>query len=125
MGIWRVVGSTQLYNPAARSCQNHVISSMKTEQHNVAGRMITRALSRSPWKAGLVNTDKGSDGRFFGCRRKIRAEVVLEVARWRRSSEVECLIMGLHNSVLASQSRLALIGKRGAHAGMLESMFRA
>eukprot|EP00983_Pelagomonas_calceolata_P075660 1153099-Pelagomonas_calceolata.AAC.1 len=41
------------------------------------------------------------------------------------SLEVECLNMGLHNSVLASQSRLALVGKWGAHAGMLESMLGA
>eukprot|EP00983_Pelagomonas_calceolata_P000600 21087-Pelagomonas_calceolata.AAC.1 len=31
----------------------------------------------------------------------------------------------VYNSVLASQARLALIGNRGAHAGMLESMHRA
>eukprot|EP00983_Pelagomonas_calceolata_P077063 1153699-Pelagomonas_calceolata.AAC.14 len=48
-----------------------------------------------------------------------------KAALFMRSSEVECLNMDLHNSVLASQSRLALIGKKGAHAGMLESMLRA
>eukprot|EP00983_Pelagomonas_calceolata_P039671 1137280-Pelagomonas_calceolata.AAC.4 len=32
-------------------CQNHIICSMKTEQHNVAGRMIIKALSKSPWGA--------------------------------------------------------------------------
>eukprot|EP00983_Pelagomonas_calceolata_P024652 776094-Pelagomonas_calceolata.AAC.1 len=31
--------------------QNHIISSVKTECHNVAGRMIIRALSKSPWEA--------------------------------------------------------------------------
>eukprot|EP00983_Pelagomonas_calceolata_P027100 852162-Pelagomonas_calceolata.AAC.1 len=45
-------------------CQNHNISSMKTERHSVAGRMIIRALSKSPWGAGLVNTDIGSDDRL-------------------------------------------------------------
>eukprot|EP00983_Pelagomonas_calceolata_P038130 1136683-Pelagomonas_calceolata.AAC.1 len=34
---------------------------MKTERHNVAGRMIFKAFSKGPWGAGLVNTDKGSD----------------------------------------------------------------
>eukprot|EP00983_Pelagomonas_calceolata_P038547 1136826-Pelagomonas_calceolata.AAC.2 len=28
---------------------------MKTERHNIAGRMITKALSKSPWGAGLIN----------------------------------------------------------------------
>eukprot|EP00983_Pelagomonas_calceolata_P014042 449813-Pelagomonas_calceolata.AAC.1 len=32
-------------------CPNHIISSMKTECHNVAGRMIIKALSKSPWGA--------------------------------------------------------------------------
>eukprot|EP00983_Pelagomonas_calceolata_P003038 100583-Pelagomonas_calceolata.AAC.1 len=32
-------------------CQNHIISSTKTERHNVAGRKIIKALSRSPWGA--------------------------------------------------------------------------
>eukprot|EP00983_Pelagomonas_calceolata_P129523 1161613-Pelagomonas_calceolata.AAC.7 len=36
---------------------------MKTEHHNVAGRMITKAHTKSPLGAGLVNTDKGSDDR--------------------------------------------------------------
>eukprot|EP00983_Pelagomonas_calceolata_P052561 1142894-Pelagomonas_calceolata.AAC.1 len=34
---------------------------MKTERHNIAGRMITKALSKTPWGAGLVNTDIGND----------------------------------------------------------------
>eukprot|EP00983_Pelagomonas_calceolata_P120483 1160712-Pelagomonas_calceolata.AAC.1 len=34
---------------------------MKTERHNVAGRMINKALSKSPWGAALVNTGTGSD----------------------------------------------------------------
>eukprot|EP00983_Pelagomonas_calceolata_P031270 981939-Pelagomonas_calceolata.AAC.1 len=46
-------------------------------------------------------------------------------ARWRRSSELKCLNMGLHNSVPASQSWSALIGRWGAHARMTESMLRA
>eukprot|EP00983_Pelagomonas_calceolata_P068926 1150141-Pelagomonas_calceolata.AAC.1 len=29
-------------------CQNHIISSMETERHNVAGRMIIKDLSKSP-----------------------------------------------------------------------------
>eukprot|EP00983_Pelagomonas_calceolata_P034869 1092481-Pelagomonas_calceolata.AAC.1 len=33
------------------SCQNHIISSMKTKRFNVAGRMIIKALSKSPWGA--------------------------------------------------------------------------
>eukprot|EP00983_Pelagomonas_calceolata_P099119 1158423-Pelagomonas_calceolata.AAC.9 len=45
-------------------CQNNIISSMKTERRNVAGRMISKALSRIPWGAGLVNMDIGSDGRL-------------------------------------------------------------
>eukprot|EP00983_Pelagomonas_calceolata_P016239 514115-Pelagomonas_calceolata.AAC.1 len=31
---------------------------------HVAGRMITKALSKSPWGAGLVNMDIGSGNRF-------------------------------------------------------------
>ncbi|KAF5840889.1 P-loop containing nucleoside triphosphate hydrolase protein [Dunaliella salina] len=42
-------------------CQNHIISNMKTERHNMAGRMITKALSKCPVGAGLVYTDIGSD----------------------------------------------------------------
>jgi len=42
-------------------CQNNIISNMKTERHNIAGRMITKALSKSPVGAGLVYTDIGSD----------------------------------------------------------------
>ena len=34
---------------------------MKTERHNIAGRMITKALSKCPVGAGLVYTDIGSD----------------------------------------------------------------
>eukprot|EP00983_Pelagomonas_calceolata_P077360 1153825-Pelagomonas_calceolata.AAC.1 len=37
---------------------------MKTGCHNVAGRMIIKALSRSPWGAGLVNIDMKSNDRF-------------------------------------------------------------
>eukprot|EP00983_Pelagomonas_calceolata_P073812 1152282-Pelagomonas_calceolata.AAC.2 len=37
---------------------------MKTEHHNIAGRMIIKALSNSPWGAGLVNTDIGSDDKL-------------------------------------------------------------
>eukprot|EP00983_Pelagomonas_calceolata_P053890 1143479-Pelagomonas_calceolata.AAC.1 len=48
------------------SCQYHIISSMKTERHNIAGRMIIKALSKSPWGAGLVTTDIGSDDRLCG-----------------------------------------------------------
>jgi len=45
-------------------CQNHIISNMKTERHNIAGRMIAKALSKSPWGAGLINTDVGKDERL-------------------------------------------------------------
>eukprot|EP00983_Pelagomonas_calceolata_P118300 1160493-Pelagomonas_calceolata.AAC.9 len=45
-------------------CQNHFISSMKTERHNVAGRKIIKALSKSPWEAGLDSTDLGSNDRL-------------------------------------------------------------
>eukprot|EP00983_Pelagomonas_calceolata_P014913 473639-Pelagomonas_calceolata.AAC.1 len=45
-------------------CQNHIISSKKTECHNIAGRMIIKALSKSPRGAGLVSTDIGSDDRL-------------------------------------------------------------
>eukprot|EP00983_Pelagomonas_calceolata_P068249 1149832-Pelagomonas_calceolata.AAC.1 len=47
-------------------CLNHIISSMKTERHDhdVAGRMVIEALSKSPQGAGLVNTDKRSDDRL-------------------------------------------------------------
>eukprot|EP00983_Pelagomonas_calceolata_P074059 1152387-Pelagomonas_calceolata.AAC.1 len=45
-------------------CQNHIISSVKTECHNVAGRMIIKALSKSLLGAGLVNMDIGSDDRL-------------------------------------------------------------
>eukprot|EP00983_Pelagomonas_calceolata_P020945 658164-Pelagomonas_calceolata.AAC.1 len=41
-------------------CQNRIISSMRTECHNVAGRMTIKALSKSPWGSGLVNMDIGS-----------------------------------------------------------------
>eukprot|EP00983_Pelagomonas_calceolata_P034675 1086190-Pelagomonas_calceolata.AAC.1 len=37
---------------------------MKTERHSVAGRMIIKALSKSPWGAGLVNMDIGSDDKL-------------------------------------------------------------
>eukprot|EP00983_Pelagomonas_calceolata_P026571 833512-Pelagomonas_calceolata.AAC.1 len=39
--------------------QNHIISNMKTERYNIAGRMITKALSKSPVGAGLVYSDIG------------------------------------------------------------------
>jgi len=45
-------------------CQNLIISIMETERHNIAGRMITKALSKSPWGAGLINTDVGSNERL-------------------------------------------------------------
>eukprot|EP00983_Pelagomonas_calceolata_P016187 512026-Pelagomonas_calceolata.AAC.1 len=32
----------------------------RTERHDVAGRMIIKAFSESPWGAGLVNMDIGS-----------------------------------------------------------------
>eukprot|EP00983_Pelagomonas_calceolata_P057655 1145164-Pelagomonas_calceolata.AAC.1 len=50
--------------------QNHIISSMKTERHDVAGRMIIKALRKSPWGAGLVNTDIGSEKKRKGKKRK-------------------------------------------------------
>eukprot|EP00983_Pelagomonas_calceolata_P127064 1161364-Pelagomonas_calceolata.AAC.4 len=38
---------------------------LSTECQNVGvGRMITKALSKSPWGAGLVNTDVGYDDRL-------------------------------------------------------------
>eukprot|EP00983_Pelagomonas_calceolata_P124439 1161106-Pelagomonas_calceolata.AAC.10 len=37
---------------------------MKTERHDIAERMITKALSKSPWGAGLVNKDIGGDDRL-------------------------------------------------------------
>eukprot|EP00983_Pelagomonas_calceolata_P020264 639622-Pelagomonas_calceolata.AAC.1 len=43
----RAVRFKTTINPAA----NHIIPSMKTERNNVAGRMIIRALSKSPWEA--------------------------------------------------------------------------
>eukprot|EP00983_Pelagomonas_calceolata_P009275 299477-Pelagomonas_calceolata.AAC.1 len=57
-----LTGCHQLDSPLhmLSGCQNHTISSMKTEHHNVAGRMITKALSKSLWGAGLVNMDIGS-----------------------------------------------------------------
>eukprot|EP00983_Pelagomonas_calceolata_P045623 1139829-Pelagomonas_calceolata.AAC.4 len=45
-------------------CPNHIIPDMKTEYHIIAGRMITKALSKSPWGAGLINLDIGSDDRL-------------------------------------------------------------
>eukprot|EP00983_Pelagomonas_calceolata_P034316 1075526-Pelagomonas_calceolata.AAC.1 len=45
-------------------CQNHIISSMKTVRHNIAGRMIIKALSKRPWGVGLVNMDMGSGDRL-------------------------------------------------------------
>ena len=36
---------------------------MKTERHNIAGRMIMKALSKSPYGAGLINTDVGKNER--------------------------------------------------------------
>eukprot|EP00983_Pelagomonas_calceolata_P023962 754464-Pelagomonas_calceolata.AAC.2 len=42
----------------------HLGSSMKTERFNAAGRMVTKALCKSPWGAGLVKTDIGSDDRL-------------------------------------------------------------
>eukprot|EP00983_Pelagomonas_calceolata_P091953 1157613-Pelagomonas_calceolata.AAC.2 len=56
-------------------CQNHIISSMKTERHNVSGKMIFKALSKSPWGAGLVDTDIVSDGRLAQHNLKIPAHV--------------------------------------------------
>eukprot|EP00983_Pelagomonas_calceolata_P026814 842191-Pelagomonas_calceolata.AAC.1 len=37
---------------------------MKTERHNVAGRMIIKAVSKSPWESGLVNMDIGRGDRL-------------------------------------------------------------
>eukprot|EP00983_Pelagomonas_calceolata_P016234 513712-Pelagomonas_calceolata.AAC.1 len=34
-------------------CQNQIISNMKIERHDIVGRMITKALSKSPVGAGL------------------------------------------------------------------------
>eukprot|EP00983_Pelagomonas_calceolata_P016750 527497-Pelagomonas_calceolata.AAC.1 len=46
-------------------CQNQIIFNMKTERHNdIAGRMIRKALSKTPWGAGLVNTDIANDTRL-------------------------------------------------------------
>jgi hypothetical protein len=45
-------------------CQNHIISNMKTERHNLAGRMIMKALSKSPCGAGLIYTDVGKNERL-------------------------------------------------------------
>eukprot|EP00983_Pelagomonas_calceolata_P056193 1144483-Pelagomonas_calceolata.AAC.1 len=45
-------------------CQNHITSNIKTERHNVAGRMMIKALSKSPLGAGLINTGIGSDDRL-------------------------------------------------------------
>eukprot|EP00983_Pelagomonas_calceolata_P009947 322282-Pelagomonas_calceolata.AAC.1 len=45
-------------------CEHPIISNMKSGRHNVAGRMITEALSKAPWGAGLVNTDIGNDTRL-------------------------------------------------------------
>eukprot|EP00983_Pelagomonas_calceolata_P120219 1160683-Pelagomonas_calceolata.AAC.7 len=42
-------------------CQNHIISKLNTERHNIAGIMVIKALSKSPVGAGLVYTDVGSD----------------------------------------------------------------
>ncbi|KAF5829801.1 hypothetical protein DUNSADRAFT_15464, partial [Dunaliella salina] len=42
-------------------CPNHIISNMRTERQNIAGRMITKALSKCPVGAGLVYTDIGSN----------------------------------------------------------------
>eukprot|EP00983_Pelagomonas_calceolata_P029477 923967-Pelagomonas_calceolata.AAC.1 len=33
-------------------CQNDVVSNMKTGRHNIAGRKVSKALSKSPWGAG-------------------------------------------------------------------------
>eukprot|EP00983_Pelagomonas_calceolata_P070588 1150845-Pelagomonas_calceolata.AAC.1 len=41
-----------------------MISSMKTERHNVARRMIIKALSKSPWGAGSVKMDIKNDDRL-------------------------------------------------------------
>eukprot|EP00983_Pelagomonas_calceolata_P072580 1151777-Pelagomonas_calceolata.AAC.1 len=38
-----------------------ISSNINIECHNVAGRMIIRALGKSPWGAGSVNADIGSD----------------------------------------------------------------
>eukprot|EP00983_Pelagomonas_calceolata_P022312 701891-Pelagomonas_calceolata.AAC.1 len=32
-------------------CQNHIISSMKNACHNASGRLIIKALRKSPWGA--------------------------------------------------------------------------
>eukprot|EP00983_Pelagomonas_calceolata_P052682 1142953-Pelagomonas_calceolata.AAC.1 len=56
------LGSSALH--MLSGCQNHIISSIKTERNNVAGRMVIKAISNSPWGAGLVNTDIGSNVRL-------------------------------------------------------------
>eukprot|EP00983_Pelagomonas_calceolata_P052226 1142754-Pelagomonas_calceolata.AAC.3 len=45
-------------------CQKHIISRMETEHHNIAGRMIIKALSKNPRGAGLISMDIGSDDRL-------------------------------------------------------------
>eukprot|EP00983_Pelagomonas_calceolata_P125292 1161197-Pelagomonas_calceolata.AAC.1 len=39
-----------------------MISNTKIKRHNIAGKIITEALSKSSRGAGLVNMDIGSDG---------------------------------------------------------------
>eukprot|EP00983_Pelagomonas_calceolata_P008825 286702-Pelagomonas_calceolata.AAC.1 len=49
---------------------------MKTERHNVAGRMISKALSRSPWVADLVNMDIGSGDKLAQHKFQIPARAI-------------------------------------------------
>eukprot|EP00983_Pelagomonas_calceolata_P103796 1158954-Pelagomonas_calceolata.AAC.7 len=64
--LWPLPGCHQLGSALhmLSGCQYQIISSMKTERHNIAGRIMTKTLSKSPWGAGLVNTDIGNDDRL-------------------------------------------------------------
>eukprot|EP00983_Pelagomonas_calceolata_P081266 1155504-Pelagomonas_calceolata.AAC.1 len=70
---WEHVKRCLFVGGTCPGCQSHIISSMNTERHNVAGRMVIKAHSKSPWGAGLVHTDIGSYDRLVQHNRQIPA----------------------------------------------------
>eukprot|EP00983_Pelagomonas_calceolata_P041135 1137934-Pelagomonas_calceolata.AAC.1 len=74
------------------SYHHDMISSVKPEHHNVAGRMIATALSKCPWGAGLVDTDIGSDDRLAQHNLQIPAHVSHGKEKKSLRNEPMCLL---------------------------------
>eukprot|EP00983_Pelagomonas_calceolata_P117943 1160457-Pelagomonas_calceolata.AAC.1 len=77
---------------------------MKTECHNVAGRMILKALRKSPLGAGLVNMDIGSGDKLVKHNLQIPARVMVQV--WYQFREISGVrgLQGVYNGGLQPET---------------------